>query len=299
MTQTALRCIDLDLMNRPGFRRFMSAWLYRDRDLAFLVDPGPLATVPHLLAELRRCSVDHLDYILLTHIHIDHAGGTAAVLEHYPGAQVICHPDGIRHMVDPARLWQGSRTVLGSLADDYGEILPIPAERIGCAAEIEAAGLYAFLTPGHAPHHCCYLRGDLLFAGEVAGVRCSVENGIYLRPATPPKFLLEVARTSIEQMLALKPRRMVFAHYGLVETAMDHLAIARDQLDLWVDGVRRLQGTADDDFEAAFFRWLLDHDPSFRTFEQLPADIRQRERQFLGNSLRGMQEYVAGHPMRG
>ncbi|MDT8440094.1 MAG: MBL fold metallo-hydrolase [Desulfuromonadales bacterium] len=292
MAGPELHCIDLDLMNRPGFRRFMSAWLYRDRDLAFLVDPGPLATTPHLLAELRRLAVDRLDYILLTHIHIDHAGGTAAVLEHYPDARVICHPDGIRHLVDPARLWQGSRSVLGTLADDYGEILPVAAGRIAFAAEIGTSGLRAFLTPGHAPHHCCYLLGDLLFAGEVAGVRCDVANGIYLRPATPPKFLLDVARTSIEQMLALEPRRMVFAHYGLVATAMDHLRIARDQLGLWVDGVRCLQGTAADDLDTAFFHWLLDHDPNFGTFVQLPPDIRARERQFLGNSLRGMQEYV-------
>ena len=287
-----LICIDLDQPDLEGFRHFISAWLYRGWDFTLLVDPGPLSTIPHLLGELRRQNVERLDYVLLTHIHIDHAGGTAALLQEFPEARVICHPDGIRHLVRPEMLWQGSRKVLGKLADLYGEILPVPEERIAFAEEVGKTGVRSFLTPGHAPHHCCYLLDDLLFAGEVAGVRCEVAEGIYMRPATPPRFLLEVALDSLERMIALAPRRMVFAHYGMVDDAAEHLRIARRQLLLWVRGVAETAGADPSDRDKILSAWLMEHDEIYRNVDQLPPDIRARERYFVRNTLKGMIEFV-------
>jgi len=287
-------CIDLDQPGLTGFRQFISSWLYCGEGFNLLVDPGPLSTIPHLVAELQRFGVERLDYILLTHIHIDHAGGTGALMREFPAARVICHPDGIRHLVDPAKLWEGTRKVLGpELAAAYGEIVPVPKENILFEEEVGATGVRAFLTPGHAQHHCCYLLDDLLFAGEVAGARCVVVEGIYIRPATPPRFMLEIALDSVERMLALKPRRMVFAHYGIVDTAIEHLEIARNQLLLWVRGATAVATVAETGREEAFFAWLQEHDEHYRNFKQLPDDIRARERYFLGNTYRGMAEYVA------
>jgi len=290
-----LHCIDLDQPAIEGFRKFISSWLVRAGDTVLVVDPGPLSTIPRLASELRQLGVERLDAILLTHIHIDHAGGAGALLDEFPGARVYCHPEGVRHMVAPEKLWLGSRQVLGAeLADAYGEILPVPAAQIGFAEEIGTTGVHAYLTPGHAPHHCCYRLGDLLFAGEAAGVRCEIDTGIYMRPATPPRFILQTALDSVERMLALAPRRMVFAHYGLVEDALTHLRIGRDQLQLWVEGVAQLDGLPEAEREAAFFDWLLEHDPVYHNIDRLPDDIRVRERIFLGNTLRGMSDYVAG-----
>jgi len=290
-----LHCIDLDQPAFTGFRKFISSWLVRNGACSLLVDPGPASTIPYLVAELRRCGVETLDYILLTHIHIDHAGGTGTLLREFPGAQVVCHPEGVRHLVSPEKLWLGSRQVLGApLADAYGEILPVPEGQIGFAETLGSTGVRTYLTPGHAPHHCCYLLGDLLFAGEVAGVRCELEGGIYLRPATPPRFIQQTALDSLERMLSLMPRRMVFAHYGLVEEAMTHLRIARDQLRLWVEGAAQTLALPEAEREEAFFSWLLERDPVYRNIDRLPADIRTRERIFLGNTLRGMSEYAAG-----
>jgi glyoxylase-like metal-dependent hydrolase (beta-lactamase superfamily II) len=287
-------CIDLDQPALPGFRQFISSWLYCGESFSLLVDPGPLSTIPHLLSELRRFGVEKLDYILLTHIHIDHAGGTGALLREFPGAKVICHPDGIRHLVDPARLWEGSQNVLGpQLAAAYGEIAAVPRENILFEEVIGTTGIRAYLTPGHAQHHCCYLLDDLLFAGEVAGVRCEVPDGIMIRPATPPRFILETALDSVERMLALRPKRMVFAHYGLVDTAALHLTIARNQLLLWVKGVAAVAKVAEAGREEAFFNWLQEHDEHYRNITQLPEDIRARERYFFGNTYRGMAEFVA------
>jgi glyoxylase-like metal-dependent hydrolase (beta-lactamase superfamily II) len=292
MNPNNLTCIDLDQPSLEGFRGFISCWLYRDQAISFIVDPGPLSTIPHLLDALWASGVKHLDYILLTHIHIDHAGGTGALLQQFPAARVVCHPEGIRHMVAPEKLWQGSLKVLGKLAEAFGEIMPVPQNRIGYAELLAGTGIESFLTPGHAPHHVCYLLEDLLFGGEVAGVRGEVAEGIYMRPATPPRFMLEVAQDSLDRMIALAPRYLVIAHHGLVEPALDYLQIGRRQLGLWVKGVAETSGTAAADREQALFDWLLQHDRHFRNIRQLEPDIYSRERIFFGNTLRGMQEYV-------
>jgi glyoxylase-like metal-dependent hydrolase (beta-lactamase superfamily II) len=289
-----LTCIDLDQPGLAGFRKFISCWLYQDEDLGFLVDPGPLSTIPHLVNQLRQHGVKRLDYILLTHIHIDHAGGAGALLEHFPEARVICHPDGIPHMVAPEKLWQGSLKVLGSLAETFGEIIPIPQSRIGYDERLADSRIHCFLTPGHAPHHLCFQLEDLLFGGEVAGVRSEVAEGIYMRPATPPRFMLEVALDSLQRMIALAPRYLVIAHYGLVEPATDYLQIGRQQLRLWVKGVAETAAHQPGDRQQALFDWLVEHDRHFRNIRQLAPDIYARERIFFANTLRGMQEYVEG-----
>ena len=287
-----LTCIDLDQPTLHGFRKFISSWLYRGEDFNVLVDPGPLSTISHLCSEIRRHGVERLDYVLLTHIHIDHAGGTGALLREFPDAKVICHPEGIRHLVSPEKLWEGSRKVLGPLADAYGEIVPVPADRIVYEEIIGPTRIRSFLTPGHAQHHCSYLLDDLLFGGEVAGVRCDVAEGIFMRPATPPRFVLNVALESIDRMIDVAPTCMVFAHYGLVDSALDHLRIARSQLLLWVRGVAETVGRAEPSHEEALMAWLLERDEQYRNIGQLPDDIRARERQFFGNTVRGMTEYV-------
>lgn len=287
-----LTCIDLDQPSMEGFRRFISSWLYRGDDFTLVVDPGPLSTIPRLVGALHSHGVEQLDYVVLTHIHIDHAGGTGALLKEFPEAVVICHPDGIRHMTAPEKLWEGSRKVLGALAEIYGEIVPVPAERIRFEECVGSTGIRTFLTPGHAQHHCSYLLDDLLFGGEVAGVRCDVPDGIFMRPATPPRFILEVALDSIDRMIALAPQRLVFAHYGLVDNALDHLRIARTQLLLWVRGVAAVAEAEGSRREDALIAWLMEHDPQYRNITQLPPDIRARERYFFGNTLRGMSEYV-------
>lgn len=292
MNLDQLRCIDLDQPSQEGFRKFISCWLYRDRELTFVVDPGPLSTIPLLLDELRKTGIEQLDYILLTHIHIDHTGGTGALLREFPAAQAVCHPQGIRHLIAPEKLWQGSQQVLGKLAAVYGEITPVPKERILFTEQLEKGGIKVFQTPGHAQHHCCYLFDDLLFGGEVAGVHCALKRGIYMRPATPPRFILEVAEESLQRMIDLQPRHLVIAHHGLVEPAVEHLQIGLKQLRLWIKGILELTDLKKSFTEDEFNDWLQKNDLNFANLTQLDTDIQARERYFLGNSLRGMREYT-------
>ena len=182
--------------------------------------------------------------------------------------------------------------MLGDLATLYGEILPVPETNIVSSDQLDNRSIKAFQTPGHAIHHCCYLLDELLFGGEVAGVHSEVKEGIYLRPATPPRFILEVALDSLQRMIELQPRYLVIAHYGLVEPAVDYLKIAVEQLSLWVRGIALLSDGNQNPSEQEVLDWLLQHDRYYRNQDQLDADIRSRELYFLNNSIRGMSDYI-------
>ncbi len=308
----ALQLIDLD-QALPGQRRFISCWARVDPAVGptFIVDPGPPATSDRLVAALEQRGLERLGFILLTHIHLDHGGCTAQVLRRWPGARVICHPRGRAHLADPGRLWRGSRQVLGLKAEVYGQPQPVPEAALGTYAEAAAAGITITETPGHAPHHICFGVGDDLFLGEAAGTYSDLGGGpmtpeYYLRPATPPRFDLDVAQGSLRRLLALDPAPGVlrFAHHGAYAgDTRGLLRIAHDQFALWVDVCRRVSdpgGGETTDAEAAENTALLDAiagelercDPLFARGKALPADIRERERDFTRQSLRGMLGYL-------
>ena len=302
MDSSKLRQIYLDQTALNGFRNFINAWIYADGTKTFVLDPGPRSTIPVLLNALEQGGITHIDYILLTHIHIDHAGGTGELLRHYPGAQVICHPAGIKHMVKPEALWQGSLKVLGHVAQAYGEIVPVDPDKIGFQPQLEDLDIKVLQTPGHAAHHLSFVMDDLLMAGEVAGVCCNTPGGIYLRPATPPRFDLDTALRSLDLVMRQHPRSIIFAHSTMQENAMELLAHAKTQLNLWVRGVSKYfeksdqeqqkQGEIDARFHQYMYAWLMEHDHYFARVETLPGDIQERETYFLGNSLNGIATFV-------
>jgi hypothetical protein len=113
-----------------------------------------------------------------------------------------------------------------------------------------------------------------------------------MRPATPPRFILEVAVDSLQRMIELQPRYLVIAHYGLVEPAVEYLQIGLKQLNLWVKGIAEQLANNQELNETEIFNWLQQHDENYRQQFQLADDIRSRERYFLGNTIRGMSEYV-------
>lgn len=308
MEYSNLHQVFLDQKNLEGFRNFINAWIYKDANKAFVVDPGPYSSIPVLLDVLQRRGVAKLDYILLTHIHIDHAGGTGELLRHFPQAQVICHPAGIKHLCEPQALWEGSLKVLGTVAKEYGEIVPVPPEnmRLQSACEerskLDDLGIEVLHTPGHAPHHMSFMFDDLLIGGEVAGVCCETPAGVYMRPATPPRFDLDIAVASLHKVKQHQPHKMIFAHSSMLDNAMHWLECAEQQLYLWLKGVVEhievgetdIEGNAEDgDFLLDMYTWLLARDSLFAHIEAMPADIQEREKYFFHNSIKGMREYVA------
>lgn len=283
--------IDLDLP-REGFRGFIGAWVLRREGAAVLVDPGPRATVPQLLQGLTALEVGRLDALLLTHVHLDHAGGAGLVAQRYPEARVICHSKGIPHLADPARLWAGSLQVLGDLARAYGEVAAVPAERLewGQALAFGPLEIATLETPGHAAHHACFRVGDLLFVGEAAGVRQQLPGGLYARPAAPPPFLCEEFRASLLLAAGSGARGLCFGHGGYAPDASEAFRWALAQLDLWVRTVEDHVRAGTNDLPEAVFRRLLEADPLFARFRELPPDAQARERYFFGNTLQGLRK---------
>ncbi|MCP4676878.1 MAG: MBL fold metallo-hydrolase [Deltaproteobacteria bacterium] len=296
MTDAILDLIDLD-QKKVGYREFLSCWVYRRDNLTFLVDPGPTSTISHLVDTLGELEVEKVDYILLTHIHLDHGGGVSELLKTFPDARVFCHDIGVRHIVDPSKLWKGSVQVLGETAKMYGEPGPIPAENMVDAEQLKAYGIQVIDTPGHAPHHVSFLVGDILFAGEAIGTRVELASGRpYLRPATPPKFILDGALASLDKLLALdpEPELVAFAHYGLTRDTFTWCRRARKQLVVWNETLRGLLKESEDNPEERFFSRLQEIDPLYGRgrFQELPADIAARERDFLANTMDGMRGYI-------
>ncbi len=291
--EKGLYLIDLDLP-REGFRKFISAWLYRYEDATIIVDPGPRSVYKTLQSALQAMDITKIDAVLLTHIHIDHAGGAGLLLRDYPGTRFLCHPKGFEFMSRPARLWEESRKVLRDLADVYGEIEPIPEEHLFFqdSTRIKGIDIHAVDTPGHAPHHLCFLMGDLLFTGEVAGIHYPVSQGLYLRPATPPGVRYDVFLSSIRKVADLPVSRLCFGHYGYRTDPGFVLTKAMGQLEHWLDEVKKFSLLGMEPFEEYVFNELVKSDPLLVCFPDLPKDVQQREKFFAHNAIRGMRQYL-------
>ncbi len=273
---------------RPGFEDFLSAWLIPGPPVC-VVDPGPAATADQLFAALAAHGVAGIDFLLLTHIHLDHAGGVGRIARRFPEARVVCHPKAVAHLADPTRLWEGSRKVLGSLADLYGPVEAVPPDRLLAADRFEEEGITALLTPGHAAHHVSFAVGELLFAGEACGVVYDLGgSGLYMRPATPAVFDLEQALASLDLLLARRPGRMVVGHSGLYADGASLLRRHRLQLGDWERRISGLAGRALEEIAGE----LLARDPLLAAFSAFPAAAQERERYFLKNSLNGFLGWV-------
>jgi glyoxylase-like metal-dependent hydrolase (beta-lactamase superfamily II) len=206
-----------------GASGVIGSYLLGDSDDLALIETGPTTTLEHLLAGIRSLDYDpaNIQTIIVTHIHLDHAGAAGSLLKHAPNARVIVHPNGAEHLIDPSRLLKSAARIYGDDMDRlWGEVLPVPEERMVVVEHRESfqtAGrtLTAYSTPGHAGHHHVYFdtaTGDL-FTGDAAGVR--LERVPYVRPPTvPPEFDLEAWRKTISRMRALQPRRLHLTHFG-------------------------------------------------------------------------------------
>jgi glyoxylase-like metal-dependent hydrolase (beta-lactamase superfamily II) len=285
MNQDECRLIEIP-QALPGYNSFIGSWLYRG-DVNILADVGPAASASRLIESLSGQGVHHIDYILLTHIHIDHAGGLSACLEHFPMARIMCHRKGIRHLVDPSRLWEVSVSVLGEIARAYGRPMPVPEDAFIPHTDIPMADLTVIETPGHAPHHLSFSFRGHLFAGEAAGNYCAGPAWDYLRPATPPRFFLEVFLESLDRLMALKDQHIGYAHFGEARSSHEMLARFRAQVLRWRDVIQEEIARDLNDVVGRCVHRLLEEDPDLRAHQFMEPDVQQRERFFIGNSVRG------------
>ncbi|MBS1209366.1 MAG: fold metallo-hydrolase [Proteobacteria bacterium] len=239
---------------------------------AALVESGTTHSVPRVQAALQQIGIapEDVDWLLLTHVHLDHAGGAGALLQVLPNAQLVVHPRGVRHMVEPSRLWAGTVAVYGEAfaREVYGEVLPVPAARVVEATEgrvIDLAGrrINVMDAPGHARHHVCYF--DSLsrgwFTGDAFGLsyrETHVGTRAFVFPATTPvQFEPAVMHATIDRLLAHEPACMFLTHYSRVA---DVTRLAADLHRLIADFVEIAEATANvaEDMQKGLIRAALE-----------------------------------------
>jgi glyoxylase-like metal-dependent hydrolase (beta-lactamase superfamily II) len=245
-----------------GLDGITGAFVVRGEKTA-LVETGPKTSVEHVLAGLRDAGIDRIDWIVVTHIHLDHAGAAGTLVQHFPEATVAVHAIGAPHLKEPAKLWSSASRIYGDAMEEmWGGIDPIPEEKIraledGDKIDLGGRSLQAVETPGHAYHHHAYLDDatGILFAGDALGVRLP-EVGV-MRPATPPpEWHVAKAVSSIERIKEIGPEAVWLTHFGphyrganttsVAETCDRAIAAIRQ----WEEWVKRARAESTDLDEA-------------------------------------------------
>ena len=226
-------------------------YLLETEDGLALQDCGPSTCVPALKERLaeRGLALTDLRHLLLSHIHLDHAGAAGTLVREHPGLQVHVSEFGEPHVVDPSRLEASARRLYEDEFDSlWGELAPVPEQNVHVVGE-RVLGLECFPSPGHAAHHVCYLAADgTLYAGDAAGVRIMPDRHIW-PVAPPPEVDLDAWERTIDELELRAPERLALIHFGVVDQPRDHLRRLRRQLRLWAQRVR--QGMDEDEFVEA------------------------------------------------
>ncbi|WP_460877232.1 MBL fold metallo-hydrolase [Rhodanobacter koreensis] len=228
--------------------RFDAAYLIVESGRGAFIDCGTNHSVPRMLAALTDAGITaaEVDWLILTHVHLDHAGGAGELIARLPNARLVVHPRGAPHMIDPSVLWAGASAVYGDavMEQTYGRLRPVPAERVVQAADghvVDLAGrpLRCIDTPGHAKHHLTVFdaRAKVCFTGDVFGLsyrEFDTTNGPFILPTTSPvQFDPDELHDSIDRLIALQPDAMYLTHFGRIEG----VARLADDLHLQIDAM--------------------------------------------------------------
>jgi glyoxylase-like metal-dependent hydrolase (beta-lactamase superfamily II) len=283
-TRIAPGVIELDTL-LGGWERVTAGYLI-EGSAPVLVETGSQSSVPVLLAQLEQLGLgaEDLAGVVVTHIHLDHAGGVGDVARAFPKATVYVHEKGARHLVDPTKLVDSASRVYGPLLDSlYGRLDPTPQERIHVLEDGEAIpvgpdrSLIAVDSPGHAKHHVALhdSASGILFAGDAVGVRLP-DVGV-LRPATPPPdFDLDLALHSLDRFAERQPSGIALAHYGLLGEPQELLEEANGTLRRWAEVAESAFGRDEDIAEAlsaAFDPAMIDVAPEHREKHEVLSGV--------------------------
>lgn len=221
MEEVAERTYQIEVLI-PGVDSSFTIYFLREAK-GVLIEPGPAANVPSIRQAMQRLEMKELDYIIPTHIHLDHAGAIGSLAQLFPNAKVIVHPSAVEHVVNPSRLIKSTRMAFGDDFDTrYGPILPVPESQIkvpedGETVSIGGKELQLLYTPGHANHHIAIfdLKTGGLFCGEALGLLTPGAESLPLPAAAPPGFDMELYLDTMERLRELAPRILFYSHYGI------------------------------------------------------------------------------------
>jgi glyoxylase-like metal-dependent hydrolase (beta-lactamase superfamily II) len=235
-------------LRHQATERVIGVYLLDTPEGPALFDCGPAVCIAELergLAE-RGLELDGLRHLLLSHIHLDHAGAAGELVRRNPDLQVHVSPVGAPHLTDPRRLERSARRLYGESFDTlWGELAPVPERNVHPVGET-VVSLAAFPTPGHASHHVSYLDEEgTLYAGDAAGVRLVPTPHVH--PASPPPNIdLERWEATLDELERRSPERLALIHFGVAEDVSEHLALTREQLRRWAERVE--SGMSEEEF---------------------------------------------------
>jgi len=262
-----------------------------------LVESGPTNSVPDLLLGIQEIGIkpEAIEYVAVTHVHLDHGGGAGTLLKQLPNAKVLVHPRGMPHLIDPERLWPSSQTVLGFVSEIFGKPEPVPKDRViplteGVFDLGDDGKLTVIETLGHASHNLSFHESfnNGIFPGDAAGTYLAKYDVVV--PTTPPPFHLDSALASLDKLISLKPTALYFSHFGKATDAVKRLTDYKVQLQLWANiaeqGVREnwsLEQTRDA---------IVAKDPVMGKIAEYVKNHRIYSKTVLENCVRGFIEYA-------
>jgi glyoxylase-like metal-dependent hydrolase (beta-lactamase superfamily II) len=273
MAQTRIVTLDLNFQGRP---HAIAAYLIRQGDAVVLIESGPGSTLPSLEAGLAQEKLTPRDvtHVLLTHIHLDHAGAAGWLARQ--GAEIWVHPVGAPHLLNPERLIVSAARIYGDRMESlWGEFLPVPLDRLKVAQDAEAIqiGSLEFIplhTPGHAEHHFSYSFEDVVFCGDVGGVR--IPGYQYLRvPMPPPELHIERWHESLARLRKAKPARLAPTHFGIYEDVdwqLNEVEKGLDSAARWLEQAMLADSTIEE-LRSNFTEWMVKEGESIGLNEEV------------------------------
>ena len=245
-----------------GVDGFISIYIWLDEKNA-VIETGPACGLENIMRGIAAAgqAPEEIDWVLPTHIHLDHFGGGGHLLRELPNARALVHPRALKHVLDPQRLWEGSRAFLGPIAEMYGEPLPVAPDRVaavedGAVVDLGSTQLRALHTPGHAPHHVAWVADREVFVGDALGLWYTGLDRAF--PVTPPRYDHALALASLDALESLDTEWLHYTHFG-PRPAREGVSIAqvREEFKAWLvlvrDGV-----TAGEDAAATTTRLLAE-----------------------------------------
>jgi glyoxylase-like metal-dependent hydrolase (beta-lactamase superfamily II) len=289
-----IHLIDLEPV---GIKDFIASYVLKGKHVA-IVETGPVSTVQNLLSGLKELNVkpEDVEYVAVSHIHLDHGGGAGTVFKCLPKARLIVHRRGAPHIANPEKLWSQSEKVLGSIAEMYGKPEPVPEERIvaardGMSFDIgNGVTLKVVETLGHASHHLSYYEksSEGIFTGDAAGIYLNKLDVIV--PTMPPPFRLDIALASLGELINLKPEVLYYSHFGKAYNAVKKLQAYAEQLKLWAKIAK--QGTEKGDNLKTIGERILESDGALQKAAEYIRNHPVLSNTVFNQSVEGITEFV-------
>ena len=283
-------------LNTGGFEHLICSYVIMG-EKPFLVESGPASSVPNLLSGLKELNIrfQEIQYVAITHVHLDHGGGAGTLLKVLPNAKVIVHPRGMPHIVDPERLWSSSQKVLGFVSEIFGKPEPVPKDRVIPMTEGSfdlgfGAKLTVTETVGHASHNLSFQESfnGGVFPGDAAGTYFPGFDVVV--PTTPPPFHLDAALASLDKLISLKPTVLYYSHFGKATDAVQRLKDYKLQLQLWADIAE--EGVGKNQTLPEIRDRIIAEDKVMRKVADFIKSHRIYSKTVLENCVRGVIEYA-------